>query len=119
MQTVADLNALADAQAPLYDGVALFTADPGIDGSNVAAGGEEQPVTFSAAGTEGPTDEHAAIDGGCWSSVVDFDLDDGVVATHFGLYSGGVFRRGQELPGGVSVGPGPVPFSFLLGPAAD
>ena len=118
MQTVDDLNALADAQAALYDGVALFTADPGIDGSNVAAGGEEQAVTFSAAGTEGSTADHVAIDGGCWSSVVMFTLDEGVVATHFGLYSGGVFRRGELLPGGVKVGPGLVPFSFLLGPSA-
>ena len=118
MQTVADLNALADAQAALYDGVALFTADPGLDGSNVAAGGEEQAVTFSAAGTEGPAAEHVAIDGGRWSSVVNFDLDDGVIATHFGLYAGGVFRRGELIAGGIKLGPGLVPFSFLLGPSA-
>jgi hypothetical protein len=114
VQTPADLNALADAQAALYDEVELYTADPGLTGANVATGGEAAAITFGAGGADGPTSDHAAVDGIAWSSVVSFTLTD--TATHFGLLDGGVFRRGHPLPS--PLGPGSVPFVCGLGPAA-
>jgi hypothetical protein len=114
MQTPADLNANADAIASLYDGVALFTADPGVDGSNLAGGGDVQAVTFSAGGAAGATADYAAVDGIAWSGLVSFTLTE--KATHLGLYSGATFMRGEPLP--APLGPGDVLFAFGVGPAA-
>lgn len=115
MQTSDDLNNGADAMAALYDGLALFTADPGVDGSNLAGGGDVQAITFSAGGVDGPSDDHAPIDGICWSSVMTATLTE--VATHFGLFDGATFRRGEPLP--HPVGPGVVHVSVAVGPAAQ
>ena len=113
VESPADLNARADAVAAIYDEVALLTSE-GIDGSNVAGGGDPQAVTYFAGGVEGPTSDHAAIDGIAWSGVNDFDLSE--EATHVGLLVGGVMFRTQPLR--HKVGPGPVPFVHRVGPAA-
>lgn len=115
MQTPDDLNAGADAIAGLYDEVALFTADPGLDGSNLADGGDPVAITFGAGGDAGPTSDHAAVDGIAWSDVVTFTLTE--AATYFGLYSSSSFRRGVKLA--HAVGPGEVPFTCGVGPAAS
>ena len=113
MESPADLNARADAIAAIYDEVALLTSE-GLDGSNVAAGGDPQAVTYFAGGAEGATSDHAAIDGIAWSGVNDFTLSE--QATHVGLLVGGVVFRTEALP--YRVGPGPVPFVHRVGPAA-
>jgi hypothetical protein len=112
VESAADLNARADAVAALYVEVALLTSDA-LTGTNVADGGDPQAVTYTPAGDEGPTSDHAPIDGLAWSGVNDFTLTE--VATHLGLLVGGVVVRTVELP--TRVGPGPVPFVHGIGPA--
>jgi len=108
------LNARADAVAALYDEVVLLKSDVLTLGSNVAAGGAAQAVTYHAAGTDGPTSDHAAIDGIAWSGVNTFNLTE--QATHVGLIVSAVVRRTEALPS--PVGPGPVPIVHRVGPAA-
>lgn len=112
MESVADLNARADAVAALYEGVALLTSEE-LDGTNIAAGGEPQAVAYTPGGDAGPTSDEPGIDGLAWSGVNPFDLDE--LATHVGLLVGGVVVRSVELP--HALGPGPVPFVHGVGPA--
>ena len=114
MESATDLNARADAVAALYDEVVLLTSDALTMGSNVAAGGAAQAVTYHAAGTEGPTSDHAAVDGIAWSGVNTFNLTE--QATRVGLIVSAVVRRTEALP--YPVGPGLVPFVHRVGPAA-
>lgn len=113
MQTAADLNAAADLMATLYDEVVMLNSE-GLDGTNVVTGGDALPLTYSAAGTEGPTEETPAIDGIAWSGVNAFELDD--VATYVGLRRDGVTHRTERLP--HPVGPGSVPYIHGIGPMA-
>lgn len=114
MQSVDDLNYKADRDADLYDEVAMLTSE-GLDGTNVAAGGDPLPLTYTAAGTEGPLGEHPAVDGIAWSTVNSFDLDE--AASHVGFLRGGVVHNTKPLPNG-GVGPGPVPYVDGIGPMA-
>ena len=114
VESATDLNARADAVAALYDEVVLLKSDVLTLGSNVAAGGAAQTVTYHAAGTEGPTSDHPAIDGIAWSGVNTFNLTE--QATHVGLIVAAVVRRTEALP--YPVGPGPLPFVHRVGPAA-
>ena len=113
MQSVDDLNFKADLDATLYDEVALLTSE-GLDGTNVADGGDPLPLTYGAAGAAGPTEESPAIDGIAWSGVNSFDLDE--AATYVGLLRGGVVHFTERLPN--PVGPGPVPYVHGIGPGA-
>lgn len=99
--TDADLNTFAGAVD--YDAHTLHTADPGTDGSNVAAGGESQAVTMGAAGAAGPSGVSAPGRSYATEALV-YTLTE--AATHGGFWSGGVFRRGYALR--APVGPGPV-----------
>jgi hypothetical protein len=112
-QTAADLNAGADAQAALYDEVGLYTSDD-LDVPTVADGGAPVAVSFSPAGDAGPTDDQGAVDGIAWADINTFTLTE--AATHFGLWTGAELRRLEPLP--HPVGPGEIPFTFGLGPAA-
>jgi len=113
VESAADLNARANAVAAIYSKVALLTSDA-LGGSNVAAGGAAQTVTYTAGGAAGPTSDHAPIDGIAWSGVNTFTLAE--PATHVGLLVGSVVYRTQALPS--PVGPGSVPFVHCVGPAA-
>ena len=114
MQTAADLNAAADLMATLYDEVALLTSE-GLDGSNVADGGDPVALTYSPAGDAGPLSDHPAIDGVAWSGVCTFTLVD--VASHVGFLRSGVVHRTERLP--HVVGPGSVPYVHGIGPSAS
>lgn len=101
--TDADLNAYDGALD--YDGHTLHTADPGDDGSNVAAGGSVVAVTMGAPGDAGPFAQHVATPGRSYATAaVTYTLTE--AATHGGFWSGGVFRRGYPLR--TPVGPGDV-----------
>lgn len=117
MDSVADLNARAEAVAAIYDEVVLLTSE-GMDLTNVATGGDPQAVTYGAGGVAGPTSDEPGIDGICWSGVNSFDL--GEPATHFGLLVGGVvyrtFRIADHSSDAGTVGPGVVPFVHGVGP---
>jgi hypothetical protein len=112
-QTAADLNLGADAIAALYDEVGLYVSDD-LDSPVLADGGDPVAVSFEPGGDAGPTDDQGAVDGIAWADLNTFTLTE--AATHFGLLAGGVLRRLEELP--VPVGPGSVPFTFGVGPAA-
>ena len=113
MQTAADLNYAADLDASMYTHVALLTSEE-LGGANVADGGAARTVSYGDAGDEGPTSDHAAIDGIAWSGVVNFTLTE--PATHVGLIRGGVVHLTDPLP--TAVGPGDVPFVHGIGPSA-
>lgn len=112
MDSVADLNARAEAVAAIYDQVVLLTSE-GMDLTNVATGGDPRAVTYGAGGADGPTSDQPGIDGLCWSGVNPFELDE--PATHLGLLQGGVVFRTVALDS--PVGPGSVPFVHGVGPA--
>ena len=99
--------------ATLYDEVALLTSEA-LDGTNVADGGDPLPLSYSPAGTDGPLEEHPAIDGIAWSDVCDFTLTE--AATFVGFLRSGVVHHTEPLPN--PVGPGPVPYVNGIGPSA-
>jgi len=114
VQSVDDLNAVADLMATLYDEVALLNSES-LDGSNVVAGGAAQALSYSAAGVAGPSGRDTpALDGIAWSAVVPFTLTE--VATFVGFLRGGVVQLTERLPN--PVGPGSVPYVHGIGPLA-
>jgi hypothetical protein len=113
VQSVDDLNFKADLDATLYDEVAMLTSE-GLDGLNVADGGDPLPLTYGAGGAAGPTDEAPAVDGIAWSGVNVFDLVE--AASYVGLLRGGVVHFTEKLQS--PVGPGPVSYVHGIGPGA-
>jgi hypothetical protein len=100
-----ELNATADFAASRITHLSVHTATTGLIGEAEAIGGapvySRKPVTFNAAGIEGPlglTLQPATV-GVAWSSEVAFDVPAGYY-TYWGAWSdviAGVFRCGNEL----------------------
>lgn len=102
--TDATENAQADDDAARCPYVSIHTASPAGTGAAEATGGSpayaRKPLTFNAAGTEGPLGaSQPATVGIAWGSAV-VDLPAGTY-TDYGLRSaatGGVFRGSGPLP---------------------
>ena len=114
MQSVDDLNAVADLMATLYEEVAMLTSEE-LGGANFAGGGDPLPLAYGGGGVAGPSgSDTPALDGINWSGVNPFNLTE--VATHVGLLRGGVVQLTERLPN--PVGPGSVPYVHGIGPLA-
>lgn len=120
--TDATLNAQANEDAGRCAFVSLHTGDPGSTGANEASGGSpayaRQPLSFNAAGTEGPLGaSQPATVGVAWGEAT-FDLPAGDY-THYGYWNGSTFVGGGLLPSDVVLAAqGSQQVSFAVGPEA-